>query len=75
MKAINIFLTIRRELDNLYKQDLKSNRKGYNLFLDEYHRKHNYIDYNEIQLNNYGTHYITPSSCNNFSEKKILTNT
>ena len=48
------------ELDNLYKLirekcydvDLKSNRKGYNLFLDEYHRKHNYIDYSEILIKN-----------------------
>ena len=24
----------------------------YNLFLDEYHRKHNYIDYSEILIKN-----------------------
>ena len=48
------------EIDNLYTLirekcydvDLESNRRGYNLFLDEYHRKHNYIDYSEILIKN-----------------------
>lgn len=45
-------------LNDLYKliqikcldYDLKTKRKGYNLFLNDYHKSHNYIDYNEILI-------------------------
>ena len=41
-------------IDNLYELikekcfEIDCDKKGYNLFLDEYHKNHSYIDYNEI---------------------------